>query len=384
MKILYIGYLRIPTEKAHGFQIMKMCAAFAANGHTTELIVPKQYNRITEDPFAYYGISPAQSFSITKLDVGNYNNYTGTQFSRFFYHVIHLMRFLLEVRKRISSESVLVYTRNATIAFFCGLFCPHVEVVYEAHGVPNNFFFHKFLLSRAVLIIAITKGISDSYRKRGLLNIPIHIEADAVDIEVFDFPKNREILRRELHIPEAERIALYAGSFSLYSWKGVDVLIDAVNFLPADVRVYLVGGSEEEIAKLSAQAKNKQIVFVPRLSRAMVARYLTAADVLVLPNRKGDITSEYFTSPLKLFEYMASETPIVASALPSIQEVLNDKTASFVTPNDPKALAEGIIEVLSNKELSHLRAKEARKKVEYHTWDLRAQRIISALPTHLS
>lgn len=384
MKILYIGYLRIPTEKAHGFQIMKMCAAFAANGHTVELIAPKQHNRITEDPFVYYGVSPTPSFSITMLEVGNYNNYKGTLFSIFFHHVIHLMRFLLEVRKRISAESVLVYTRNATIAFFCGLFCPYAKVVYEAHGVPNNFFFHKFLLSRTALIVAITQGISDAYRKRGLLSTPILVEADAVDLEVFDFPKDREILRSALHIPAVEQIALYAGSFSLYSWKGVDVLVEAVKFLSPDVRVYLVGGSEEEIAKLSAQAKNNQIIFVPRLPRAMVARYLAAADVLVLPNRKGDITSEYYTSPLKLFEYMASETPIVASALPSIQEVLNDETAYLVTPNNPKALAGGIIEVLSNKELSHLRAIAARKKVEYHTWDLRAQRIISALPTHLS
>src|SRR4051812_37559194 len=58
MKICYIANIRLPTEKAHGIQIMKMCEAFALLGHEVNLIVPKRQNPITESAFDFYRIKP--------------------------------------------------------------------------------------------------------------------------------------------------------------------------------------------------------------------------------------------------------------------------------------------------------------------------------------
>ena len=65
MKILYIANIRLPTEKAHGIQIMKMCEAFAGLGHEIELVVPWRFNWIKTEPFEYYGVK--KNFKITKL-----------------------------------------------------------------------------------------------------------------------------------------------------------------------------------------------------------------------------------------------------------------------------------------------------------------------------
>ncbi|MBU1557858.1 hypothetical protein KKC45_02755 [Patescibacteria group bacterium] len=65
MKITYIANIRIPTEKAHGIQIMKMCEAFANEGHNVELIVPKRINNLKKNPFRYYGVQ--ENFKIKKL-----------------------------------------------------------------------------------------------------------------------------------------------------------------------------------------------------------------------------------------------------------------------------------------------------------------------------
>ena len=56
MKILYIANARIPTEKAHGFQICKMCEQLSLQGAEVELIVPKRKNKITQDVFQYYDL----------------------------------------------------------------------------------------------------------------------------------------------------------------------------------------------------------------------------------------------------------------------------------------------------------------------------------------
>ena len=70
--------------------------------------------------------------------------------------------------------------------------------------------------------------------------------------------------------------------------------------------------------------------------KRFVSKYTEIADVLVLPNSAKDKMNLY-TSPIKMFEYMASKRPIVASSLPSIKEILSDQdNAILFNPNDPR------------------------------------------------
>jgi len=103
---------------------------------------------------------------------------------------------------------------------------------------------------------------------------------------------------------------------------------------------------------------------------------LFAADALVLPNSAKAKISSHYTSPLKLFEYMASRRPIVASDLPSLREVLRDgENAVLVKPDNPRALAEGIERALSDAELAARIGRQAREDVEQYTWEKRAVNI---------
>ena len=84
----------------------------------------------------------------------------------------------------------------------------------------------------------------------------------------------------------------------------------------------------------------------------------------------------YHMSPLKLFEYMASKRPIVASDLPSIREILNEESAILVEPGNPKALAEGIKKVLQDEELAKKLAENAHRDVQQYSWEKRAEKIL--------
>ena len=64
-KIIYVANIRLPTEKAHGVQIMKMCEALARAGAIVELVVPNRHTHIGGDPFTYYEVE--ENFIITKL-----------------------------------------------------------------------------------------------------------------------------------------------------------------------------------------------------------------------------------------------------------------------------------------------------------------------------
>jgi glycosyltransferase involved in cell wall biosynthesis len=104
---------------------------------------------------------------------------------------------------------------------------------------------------------------------------------------------------------------------------------------------------------------------------------LAAADVLALPNSGRAAVSRYYTSPLKLFEYMAAERPIIASDLPALREIIaNEETALLVPPDDASALAAAVERLRADPALARRLAANARSAVGAHTWERRAARIL--------
>jgi glycosyltransferase involved in cell wall biosynthesis len=143
--------------------------------------------------------------------------------------------------------------------------------------------------------------------------------------------------------------------------------------------VFFVGGTSED----QAQFKEKygfigNIRLVAHQPHSSMPLWQRAADVLVLPNSGRGMQSREYTSPMKLFEYMASGTPIVASNLPSINAVAGD-TVTYAEPDDAAALARAVrLAAASSPEIER-KTLQAFEKVSRHTWELRAQRIINFL-----
>jgi glycosyltransferase involved in cell wall biosynthesis len=160
----------------------------------------------------------------------------------------------------------------------------------------------------------------------------------------------------------------------------VDVLLEALARLP-DVQGLIVGGhqAEPDLARMKSLAErlglSGRITFTGLVEPTRVAGLLMQADVLVLPNHASAISTR-FTSPLKLFEYMAAGRPIVASDLPSIREVLRDgSNALLIPPGDVGALAEAIERLLADPELAAKLARAAKGEVPAYSWERRAERL---------
>jgi len=172
----------------------------------------------------------------------------------------------------------------------------------------------------------------------------------------------------------------YAGH--LYAWKGVDVLLEALARLP-DVRGLIVGGhrAEPDLARTQSLAERlglgERVTFTGLVEPARVPDLLSQADVLVLPNTASAISTR-FTSPLKLFEYMAARRPIVASDLPSIREILRDgENALLVSAGNADALAAAIDRLLADRDLAARLARAAFDEVPLYSWERRAERLES-------
>ena len=367
MKLIYIANARIPTEKAHGIQIMQMCSAFAKNNEV-ELVIPRRVNWIKEDPFEYYGIE--RNFSITKLpclDLIPFDKYIG--------HLgmwIESLTFNLFVFPYILFKKAdIIYTRDKFLLPLC-LFLGNI--IFEAHTFPKNYFLYSPFLKKVKGVVVITQGLKDLFVKWGISADKVLVVPDGVDLRKFQITNSKSQIRERLGLPQNKKIVLYTGH--LYSWKGAQILAEASRYLPEDVEVYFVGGTKEDIEKFKVRCSNRSNVrIVGHRPHSEIPYWLKGADVLVLPNSGKEEISKNWTSPLKMFEYMASKTPIVASDLPSIREILNEENAVLAEPDNPEKFAEGIKKVMEKQELSDKISHRAFQDVQKYSWQDRAKRI---------
>jgi len=101
-----------------------------------------------------------------------------------------------------------------------------------------------------------------------------------------------------------------------------------------------------------------------------------AVDILVLPNSGKTEISRNRTSPMKMFEYMASQRPIIASDLPSIKEILNENNAILVKSDDSEDLASNINVILKNQDFSDKILMQAYQDVQKYSWINRVKTIL--------
>jgi len=220
------------------------------------------------------------------------------------------------------------------------------------------------------------------------------VSPDAVDLSLFETLPKKEECRRLLELPLERPIIGYIGRFQTMGMeKGVPELIEAMAHLPSvngkRPLLLCVGGPMSVVQGYLDRADSIEIPrqtlrFVDHVPTSEVPRVMKACDVCTIPWPRTEF-SAYYTSPLKLFEYMAAGVPIVASDLPSLREILrHGENAWLVQPGDPPALAEGIRTLLSDQSLAEQLAKAARRDVQKHTWENRAAHIIELIQARKS
>jgi glycosyltransferase involved in cell wall biosynthesis len=181
----------------------------------------------------------------------------------------------------------------------------------------------------------------------------------------------------------------YIGRFRTMTMeKGIPELVQAMAYLPtfdgSEPLLLCVGGPMDAVPAYLDLAVGRgvsehRLRFVDRVPNKEVPLWMRACDVVTIPWPWTEF-SAYFTSPLKLFEYMASRTPIVATDLPSMREILrHGKNAVLVEPGSPEALAKGIQQMLEIPDRGQRIAAQACQDVIPLTWERRAANVLAFL-----
>ncbi len=345
MRLIYIANIRLPTEKAHGLQIMKTCEALAKQGIEVELIVPRRLNHLKDDPFAFYGVDN-DSFEITKvwcLDLISLKIFGSVGFwieSWTFYQSVKKY-----LRKQSQNESAVYYTRDLPIAYW--LTKDVSPLYYEIHTLPEvPTKKHQQVWESVRGIVVISEGLKNQLVAWGVKYEKIQGAIDAVDIKQFQITESKQACRQKLNLLPESKIVVYTGH--LYEWKGASLLAKAASMVAPDVQIYLVGGTKQDVARFKVRYQAPNLHIVGWQPHQLIPYWDKAGDVLVLPTSGKEKIGALYTSPLKLFEYLVSGTPIVAARLPSLQEFLTDKDVLFFEADNAADLARAIKQTLTN------------------------------------
>jgi glycosyltransferase involved in cell wall biosynthesis len=240
-------------------------------------------------------------------------------------------------------------------------------------------------LRAADRVVVVSRVLRDELIAKGVPTQRIVLNPNGVDAGIFRPDAGGQRIRRQLG-DTSDVVIGFSGTFG--AWHGIPTLARALTLVleaRPNARWLLLG--DGPLRPLIDQALNGNSLQKQRVAQvglrphAEMPGYLAACDVLVSPHGKQADGGEFFGSPTKLYEYMATGRAIVASHLGQIAEVLTDgESALLVPPDDPEALARAIVRLIDDTSLRVRLGSAARAAAEArHTWRQNAERVLRCL-----
>ncbi|MDF3194671.1 glycosyltransferase [Pseudomonas sp. 1928-m] len=373
MKLLYLAQSDIPSQAANSIHVMKMCDAFSAQGCEVSLWLPaRKAPANAVDVCHYYGVSP--SFEICWLS-------RIAWLKPSYAYAWQIWARLLKARQLPD----LVFSRSllgAVSALLAG-----ANVVLEVHQSMRDSGFLQGLIFKWIVrhkrfqrLVVITKALKDWHVQQGLLAADlIHVAPDGAELPVsgttgavYGFAKT------------ARFNVGYVGS--LHQGKGMEIVLPLARLL-ADVDFHVVGGSDAQLRDWRGKAAGlENLRFHGFMPPADVHRFMLDMDVLLAPNQRvvkgvGGSDIGRWTSPLKIFEYMAARKPILASDLPVLREVLlHEVNCLLCTADSPEYWAQAVRRLRDDHALAQRLAERAHADLlEMYSWSCRASILLATL-----
>ncbi len=310
---------------------------------------------------------------------------------------------LLWVKTQRGTRTDVIYVREVICAFWLSQWAPRLlraKVVYEVHHIeatnhsrPKEQWASRLVeridnvtLRKPTRLVSLTSTFRTLLHDQGLrAEHAVDILPDAYNASIYH-PSNQESARSSLNIPRQVTMVCYAGL--TFAYRRLELLVEAYAQLPqalqADTRLYFVGGRPQEVAALTQQCValgiQQRVVFAGVQSQPVVAQFLAASDILVIPDTVTDETA----SPLKLFEYMATGRVVVCPEMQSLREIIGADGAAVFERGSVTALTAQLTALITNPSTRADIAARGLEAVAPHTYQNRATRLIAVCRTAVS
>jgi glycosyltransferase involved in cell wall biosynthesis len=222
----------------------------------------------------------------------------------------------------------------------------HTPVVAKIHGSDVNVFAQTRLrrwqirhaLNRCHSVVAVSRALAERLQAIGVESNRIQVVYNGVDDGRF-CPREREGARCSLGVPISAKLVLYVGN--ILTSKGCDDLLSAIEILAAtddSLHLAYVGDGpqrpilESRVTRLGLAGR---VRFVGKVTHDVLSGWYTAADITCLPSYNEGV-------PNVLLESMACGTPVVASSVGGIPEIIPEYAGILVPKGAPDSLAKAI------------------------------------------
>jgi glycosyltransferase involved in cell wall biosynthesis len=355
---------------------MKMCQAFARNGHKVVLLAPDCRDDMeggVTDEFSFYGVE--RCFELLKLP------WPKVKGKGYIYGTLAAMR-----ARSLGPD--LVFGRHLLGCLWAArmglptIFEAHepIEVDRRIKARIDSWALRSMINGRMFLrLIVISDALKHYYLNRYYsLHDRITVAPDGAD----PIPDNVEA-SEYARSPDRFQVG-YVGH--LYRGKGMEVVLQLADLCPwADFHV--VGGTAEDISVWQSRLLGKNnLTFHGYIPHSEVAKVMEAFDVVLLPNQhrvlaygKNGNDIGRWTSPLKAFEYMAAQKPIISSDLPVLREVLrHEHNALLCNPDDAGEWVCALTRLREDGALAKRLAAQAHQDfLDNYTWRARAEKLLA-------
>jgi glycosyltransferase involved in cell wall biosynthesis len=362
MKIACISTSQVPSTTANSIQVMKVCQAMQLLGHPVKLWIPGKDPKPFSEIAGMYGLH--EPFELGWIPAWSW-----------------LKRYDFAwqaVSKAILWQADLIYTWTPQAALLATW--RNRKAILEMHDRATGNLGPGILrryLSRSrtdFKLVCVTRALRQALEKQLSVAIPddrVVIAPNGVDAERYQNLPDTATARSQLGLLQ-QITASYTGHF--YAGRGIDVLFDLAAKFP-QVQFLWIGGREKELAGVRARLQREDlsnVVLTGFVDNQNLPVYQAASDVLLMPYERSIAgssggNSADICSPMKMFEYMAAGRVIITSDLPVIHEVLNEETAYFCPPKDPKAWENCLADILTNPEQANRKGKAARSLLQGYT-----------------
>lgn len=287
---------------------------------------------------------------------------------------------LFKTRALLKAGNYDLIHSHEEAGFWCAWFANKYRIthLYDMHSsLPQqleNFKFTKsgiikkifdglenYTIKSAKAVITICPELHDYVEKLFPDKHNVLIENVADNSLVFNTEVDSQAIKKKVKL-NGEVTVLYAGTFETY--QGIDLLIDSSVKVIKDtpkVRFVMVGGKPEQIEAYKEKTKRlnmeSHFLFTGSVVPEEVPAYIENSDILVSPRLEGNNT------PLKIYSYLRSGKPIVATNHLTHTQVLN-KDVSILTDCTPESFGDGLLSILKNKNLGKKISENAAKLAE--------------------
>ncbi|WP_313523328.1 glycosyltransferase family 4 protein [Stutzerimonas kunmingensis] len=368
MKIVYFSSSILPSQAANSVNVVNMAEALAECGHDVYLIHEPGPTASDREIFSSYGLRGRFSLCPVRRPGLRY-------IGLLLYSLAGFVRYIR------GSRAALVYSRDYLGALFAAL--AGYRTVFELHSMPDSrltkcVFDLLLRCTRLSALVTISAALRDDVISRYPgLESRVLVAHDAANEHI-------DVMPFALGGGDALRVGYVGG---LYQGKGVEVAVELARRMPS-IEVHVVGGDGALLAVWRRNtASLTNLTFHGYRPHSEIASYIAAFDIVLLPNQrvvhifgsKTDIAR--WTSPLKMFEYMAAGKPIISSDLPVLREVLEHERNCLLCPSDNiqswvDAILRLQLDVVLRRRLAEKAKDDFRAK---YSWSVRAESILRSL-----